>query len=65
MPGSRDGVVLHVRHGHEPVDAADAEPVQHVGHELLEAGVLDAGHAFGALEIGGGLVAALLPLAAL
>ena len=47
----------------EPVDAADAEPVQHVRHELLEARVLDAGDAFGALEIGRRLVAARLALA--
>jgi hypothetical protein len=30
----------------------DAQPVQHVGHQLLEAHVLHAGHAFGALEVG-------------
>ena len=41
----------------------DAEPVQHVGHQLLEAHVLHAGDAFGALEVGGRLVAALLALA--
>ena len=34
-----------------------------VGHQLLEARVLHAGDAFGALEIGGGRVAALLALA--
>ena len=56
-------VVLHVRHRHEAVDAADAEPVQHVRHQLLEARVLHAGDAFGALEIGRRLVAARLALA--
>ena len=38
----------------------DAEPVEHVGHQLLEAHVLHAGDAFGAAEIGVGAVAALL-----
>src|SRR5215213_6483721 len=61
--GAGDGIVLHVRHGHEPVDALDAEPVQHVGHELLEASILHARHAFGAFEIRRGLIATLLPLA--
>ena len=41
----------------------DAEPVHHVGHQLLEARVLHAGDAFGALEIGRRLVAARLALA--
>ena len=41
----------------------DAEPVQHVGHQLLEAHVLHAGDAFGAGEVLGGGVAALLALA--
>jgi hypothetical protein len=36
--------------------------VEHVGHQLLEAGVLHAGDAFRPLEIGRGLVAALLAL---
>ena len=39
------------------------EPVEDVGHELLEAHVLDAGHAFGALEIRRRAIAADLPLA--
>src|SRR5215207_6573688 len=60
--GRENRVVFHVRHGHEAVDAGDAEPVEHVRHELLEARVLHAGDAFGALEIGRGLIAALLPL---
>jgi hypothetical protein len=42
---------------------ADTEPVQHIRHELLKAGVLHARDTFRALEIGRGLVAALLPLA--
>ena len=42
---------------------ADAEPVEHVRHQLLEAHVLHAGDAFGAVEIGVGAVAAALPLA--
>ena len=42
---------------------AQTEPMDHVGHQLLESRVLDAGNAFGALEIGRGGVAAFLPLA--
>ena len=42
---------------------ADAQPVQHVGHQLLEAHVLHAGHALGAREVLLGAVAALLALA--
>ena len=56
-------VVLHVRHRHPAVDAADAEPVEDVRHQLLEAHVLHAGDAFGAVEIGLGAVAAGLALA--
>ncbi len=37
--------------------------MEHVRHQLLEAGVLDPGDALGALEVGGGLVAAGLALA--
>src|SRR5262249_10139096 len=55
-------LVFHVAHGSEAIDAGDAEPVQHVGHELLEARVLHAGDAFRALEIGRGGVATLLAL---
>ena len=58
-----DGVVLHVAHRDQAVDLADAQPVQHVGHQLLEAHVLHAGHAFGAGEVLVGRVAALLALA--
>src|SRR5689334_21763443 len=54
---------LRVAHGDEAVDARDAQPMQHVGHQLLEAHVLQAGDAFGALEISRGAVAALLPFA--
>src|SRR3954453_1417643 len=38
-------VVLHVAHREEAVDALQAEPVDGVGHQLLEARVLDAGDA--------------------
>ena len=41
----------------------DAQPVQHVGHQLLEAHVLHAGHALGAGEVLVGGVAAHLALA--
>ena len=63
MPWLDQRVVLHVAHRHEAVDAPHAEPVEHVRHQLLEARVLHAGDAFGALEIGRGRVAALLALA--
>ena len=62
-PGPDDGVVLHVAHRHEAMDVADAEPVQHVRHQLLEAHVLHARDALGAREVGVGAVAALLALA--
>src|SRR5262245_7676262 len=45
------------------MDAADAEPMQHVRHQLLKPHVAHAGDAFGALEIAGRSVAALLALA--
>ena len=56
-------VVLDVAHRDQAVDARYAEPVQHVRHQLLEAHVLDAGDALGALEVGRGAVAARLALA--
>src|ERR1700733_6366810 len=55
-------LVLHVRHRYPAIDAVDAEPVEHVGHQLLEAHVLHPGDAFGAAEISVGAVAADLPL---
>src|SRR5262245_14161695 len=33
--GAHDSVVLHDAHRDEAVDLRDAEPVEHVGHELL------------------------------
>ena len=56
-------VVLHVAHRNEAVDPANAKPMQHVRHELLEARVLHTGDAFGALEVGRRGVAAFLALA--
>src|SRR5688572_12829399 len=58
-----DGAVLVVAHADEAMDLADAEPVQHVGHQFLEAHVLHAGDAFGAQEVLVGAVAAELALA--
>src|ERR1700726_5174572 len=55
--------MLHVANGNEAVDTLQAEPVDHVRHQLLEAGILHPGHAFGALEILRGGIAALLALA--
>src|SRR3984957_2088871 len=60
---ARQRIVFHVAHGDETVDALEAEPVDHIRHQLLEACVLHAGHAFGALEILRGRVAAFLALA--
>src|SRR3984893_3460974 len=56
-------IALAVRHRHPAIDPADAEPVENVRHQLLEAHVLHAGDAFGAAEIAVGGVAAGLPLA--
>ena len=58
----RERVVLHVAHRRPAVDARDAEPMEDVGHELLEAHVLHAGHAFGALEVRRRAIAADLAL---
>src|ERR1700721_1549437 len=55
--------MLHVAHRNEAVDTLQAEPVDHVRHQLLAAGILHPGHAFGALEILRGGIAALLALA--
>src|SRR5277367_6414719 len=55
-------LMFHVRHRDPTVDAANAEPVEDVRHQLLEAHVLHAGDALGAAEIGVGAVAALLTL---
>src|SRR5690242_12483848 len=55
--------VFEVRHRDPAVDAADPEPMKDIGHQLLKAHILDAGNAFGAVEIGVGAVAAHLPLA--
>src|SRR5204863_7784441 len=64
----RDGagdelVVLHVAHRDGAMDLAHAERMQNVRHEFLEAHVLYARDAFGAQEIIGRRVTALLPFA--
>src|SRR5246127_2086685 len=56
-------VMFHVAHRQEAIDPLQAEPVDHVGHQLLEARVLHARDALRALEIGGRRVALLLALA--
>src|SRR5436190_10949601 len=60
---AKERVALHVAHRGEAMDASDAEPMQHVRHQLLKAHVAHAGDAFGALEVAGRPVAALLALA--
>src|SRR5580692_594202 len=60
---ARQRIVLHGAHRDETVDALEAEPVDHVRHQLLEARVLHAGHAFSALEILRSRVAAFLTFA--
>ena len=42
MPRTRadDRIILHVRHGVQLVDLLHAQPMQHIGHQLLEAHVL-------------------------
>src|SRR4029453_6986014 len=56
-------IVFHVAHGNEAIDSLEAEPVDHIRHQLLEAGILHAGDTFGALEILGRGIAAFLTLA--
>src|SRR5439155_24124942 len=56
-------LVLDIRHRHPAVDAGDAEPMEDIGHQLLEAHVLDAGDALGTAEISVGGVTAGLALA--
>lgn len=48
-------------HAQHAVDLLDAKPVQDVGHEGLEAHVLDAGNVLRPLEILGRAVLAALP----
>ena len=55
-------VVFHVAHRDQAIDARDAQPMHDVRHQLLEARVLHAGHAFRALEVAGRRIAALLAL---
>src|SRR6185295_17143109 len=61
LPGQR--LVFHVAHRDETIDAGDSEPVDHIGHELLEPRILHAGHAFRPLEISSSCVTPLLALA--
>ena len=56
-------VMFHVAHRDEAVDAAQTEPMNDVGHQLLEPGVLNAGDAFGPFEIGARRIAAFLAFA--
>src|SRR6516165_3502362 len=56
-------IVFHVAHGYEAVDAGETQPMDHIRHQLLKAGILHAGDAFSALEIGRGGVSSLLALA--
>ncbi len=56
-------VMLHVAHGNKAVEPPQAEPMDRIGHQLLEPGVLHARYAFSALKVGRGLIAALLALA--
>ena len=58
-----DRVVLVVAHAHQAVDLADAQPVQHIGHQLLKTHVLHPRHTLGAQEVLVGAVAPYLPLA--
>jgi hypothetical protein len=50
----------HVTHGDHMVDFGDAEPVQDVRHERLEAHVLDASDELGRLEVLVGRVSSTL-----
>lgn len=52
------GLLAHAKH---PVDLLDSKPVQNIGHQGLEAHVLDAGDIFGASEVVGSPVFSSLP----
>src|SRR5215471_12317375 len=56
-------VIFHVAHGHEAIKPPHAEPMDRIGHQLLESGILYPGNTFGALKIGRGLITAFLTLA--
>src|SRR5215472_968548 len=62
-PLRHERIALQVRHRDPAVDAADAEPMEDVRHQLLKAHILRAGDAFGPAEIGIGPIAAELALA--
>lgn len=55
--GVNNGVVLHVRHGHEAVNLGDPEPVEYVGHEALKPHVLDTCNVLSPLKVLGRRVA--------
>src|SRR5262249_21423888 len=61
LPDQR--VIFHIAHGDEAINAGEAQPVDHVRHQLLKSRVLYAGDAFCALEIGSSSIAILLALA--
>src|SRR5215467_415460 len=56
-------VVFHVAHRYQPINARYSEPMQGVGHQLLETGILNPRHAFGPLKVRSGHIAPFLPLA--
>ena len=56
-------VVFEIRHRHEAVDSRDTEPMKGIGHQLLEACVLDTCHALGARKVRCRLISTRLALA--
>lgn len=60
--GSCDGVVLHVAHGHQPVNACNTHPVQRVWHQRLEPHVHHTRDVLCAVEVLRRSVTTLLPL---
>jgi len=50
-PALYDSIILHITHRHHIIDLLDAQPVQDVRHQCLEAHVLDTGDHFSGFEV--------------
>src|SRR5262249_21487375 len=56
-------VIFHVAHRNQPIDARYPEPVERVGHQLLETRIFNPRDAFGSLKVRRSHVPPFLPLA--
>lgn len=56
-----NGIVLHVGHAEHPVDFSNAQPVENVGHESLEAHVLHTRNVLRSLEVFAGPIFSSFP----